>query len=71
VTERWVQELRRLRKLELPARVWEHAQQGPSQTLEPSAPRRLVAAGVAVTVFVGAGVLAWMALGPLAERPTP
>jgi hypothetical protein len=62
--ERWQVEVRKLRTLDMPPTVRERMEGGP--TGEDRAPRgqRVLAAGVALAVFVAAGFLVWVAFRP-------
>jgi hypothetical protein len=76
VSERWVDEIRKLRSLEVPDEVWERALHGSSPETPDRPSRRWLAAGVAVAVFVAGAAVAWLALAPRSDsgpaiQPTP
>jgi len=71
VSEGWQQELRKLRALELSDGIWERAQRGSSTSPERPARRRVLAAGIALAVFAGAGAVAWIALRQLSRPANP
>jgi hypothetical protein len=64
MSERWQEELKKLRRLETPAGLWERAQEPPSSDRLPPRRERIVAAVVAIVVFVAAGAFAFEALRP-------
>jgi hypothetical protein len=66
MTERWERQLRDLH-VEAPPNMWRRVQEGPKGEPPMGLPprrQRVVAAVVALVVFIGAGVFAWNALRP-------
>jgi hypothetical protein len=61
--ERWQDELRKLRREEMPDGVRERAEGGPRRDLPNDGRQRLVAGIVAFAVFIAAGAFAWRAFG--------
>jgi hypothetical protein len=62
MTERWRDELTKLRRAELPPGLWDRSLEGPHMApLPPRDPSRATAIGVAALVMVLAGGLLWMA----------
>jgi hypothetical protein len=62
--ERWQHELRKLRQLEPPDRVWERVQQGSTRNLpQPRGTGKLLPAVVAFAVFAVGAAFAWSAFG--------
>ena len=59
--ERWQDELRKLRREEMPDGVRERAESGPRRELPNDGRQRLVAGVVAFAVFIAAGAFAWRA----------
>jgi hypothetical protein len=64
MSERWLDEVRKLRNLDAPESVWERALQGPNQPSREPPARRWVAALVAVGVFLIGLAAAWLAFAP-------
>lgn len=66
--ERWQSELRRLRTVDMPPTLHDRIEAGPSGDRERSGRSRVVAAVVALGVFVAAGAFAWQAFRPTEGR---
>jgi hypothetical protein len=76
MTERWVEEIRKLSELDVPDEVWERALRGSNDSSPGRRSRRWVAAAVAAVVFLGGGTVAWLAFAPGSNHqpvthPTP
>ena len=72
--ERWEDELKKLRREEMPDGVRERAEGGPRRELPNDGRQRLVAGLVAFAVFIAAGAFAWRAFdraGTGGSEPTP
>ncbi|MEO8292698.1 MAG: hypothetical protein ABI635_06125 [Actinomycetota bacterium] len=72
--ERWQDELKKLRREEMPEGVRERAEAGPRRELPNNGRQRLVAGVVAFAVFIAAGAFAWRAFGGTSStgaEPTP
>ncbi|MBA3691609.1 MAG: hypothetical protein H0W82_09400 [Actinobacteria bacterium] len=72
--ERWQDELKKLRREEMPGGVRERAEAGPRRELPNDGRQRLVAGVVAFAVFIAAGTFAWRAFGGTSTtgaEPTP
>ena len=59
--ERWQDELKKLRREQMPDGLRERAEAGPRRELPPDGRQRIVAGVVAFAVFVAAGAFAWRA----------
>ena len=68
MSERWVDEIRKLRTLDVPDEVWDRALKGSTGVPERRPARRWIAAAVAAVVFLGGGTVAWLAFGPREHR---
>ena len=71
--ERWQDELKKLRREEMPDGVRERAEAGPRRELPNDGRQRLVAGLVAFAVFIAAGAFAWRAFdgpGSAGSEPT-
>jgi hypothetical protein len=64
MSDRWKDELKKLRGVEPPDGLWDRAQQPPSADRLPPRRERIVAGVVAMSVFVAAGAFAFQALRP-------
>ena len=64
MSDRWKDELKKLRAVEPPAGLWDRAQRPPSADRLPPRRERIVAGVVAISVFVAAGAFAFQALRP-------
>jgi hypothetical protein len=72
--ERWEDELKKLRREEMPDGVRQRAEGGPRRDLPNDGRQRLVAGLVAFAVFIAAGAFAWRAFGGTSTsgtEPTP
>jgi hypothetical protein len=71
--ERWQDELKKLRREEMPDGVRSRAEAGPRRELPADGRQRLVAAIVAFAVFIAAGAFAWRAFdhGSAGSDPAP
>lgn len=69
MTERWQNELRKLRSVHAPEQLRARVDHGPSGDELPPTRQRVLAGVVAFAVFAGAGAFAWRALSPSARPP--
>ncbi len=72
--ERWQDELKKLRREEMPEGVRDRAEAGPRRDLPNDGRQRVIAGVVAFVVFIAAGAFAWRAFGTTTTtgtEPTP
>ena len=68
MSDRWHDELKKLRMVEPPAGLWDRAQEAPRGDKLPPRRERIVAGVVAMSVFAAAGAFAFQALRPSSPR---